>query len=531
MLAQARSLACEMLASGTTTFEMKSGYGLSREGEIRALGLAAELGRRVPQTTLSTALLAHAVPDGFDAAGWMHEVGEMMGEVLDLGSVSALDIFVETIAFSVADLAEMGALARAAGLALRTHVEQFERLGSVPVALTAGARSVDHLSVASGDDVAVLADAACAAVLLPAAEFLGAEHRAPGRALADAGALVVLATDANPGTAPVVSMPAGDRARGAAVRARAPLETLAACTLNAAWVLELEHTHGSIEPGKRADVLVLDGPVESIAYRLGRNPVAVAFVGGEPVFVRDDWADRVGVRAVTGLSIPAMVNAHSHAFQVGLRGIGERVGDGDDFWSWRREMYRLAGELTPESMRAVGERVYGEMAAAGYGTVGEFHYVVHQPDGTPYDEPNAMAIALAEAAIACGLEIVLLPAAYGRAGFGRPPEPGQRRFCDPTVAAFLARCDGLRAWADGPRRRLGRCRRAQHPRGPRRMDRRGRRLLRRARARASCPRLRAAPRAGRMLRRARMFADRAAGPMRLSRRAGERRARDPRQRR
>lgn len=150
---------------------------------------------------------------------------------------------------------------------------------------------------------------------------------------------------------------------------------------------------------------------------------------------------------MTGLSIPGMVNAHSHAFQIGLRGVGERVGDGDDFWSWRHEMYRLAGELTPESMRTVGERVYSEMAAAGYGTVGEFHYVVHQPDGTPYDEPNAMAIALAQAAVACGLEIVLLPAAYARAGFGRPAEPGQRRFCDATVAAFLARCDRLREWA------------------------------------------------------------------------------------
>ncbi|MEO8967007.1 MAG: formimidoylglutamate deiminase [Solirubrobacteraceae bacterium] len=150
---------------------------------------------------------------------------------------------------------------------------------------------------------------------------------------------------------------------------------------------------------------------------------------------------------MTGLSIPAMANAHSHAFQIGLRGIGERVGDGDDFWSWRREMYRLAGELTPESMRAVGERVYGEMAAAGYGTVGEFHYVVHRPDGSPYDEPNAMAIALADAAVACGLEIVLLPAAYGRPGFGRPAEPGQRRFCDANVVAFLERCDRLRAWA------------------------------------------------------------------------------------
>lgn len=149
------------------------------------------------------------------------------------------------------------------------------------------------------------------------------------------------------------------------------------------------------------------------------------------------------------IEIPAMVNAHSHAFQIGLRGVGERVGDGDDFWSWRSEMYRLAGALTPESMHAVGARVYGEMAAAGYGAVGEFHYVIHQPDGTPYDEPNAMAIALASAAVAAGLEIVLLPAAYHRAGPGRPASEGQRRFCDPDVGTFLARCDALRAWASG----------------------------------------------------------------------------------
>jgi formimidoylglutamate deiminase len=145
---------------------------------------------------------------------------------------------------------------------------------------------------------------------------------------------------------------------------------------------------------------------------------------------------------------PAMANAHSHAFQLDLRGIGERVGrPGDDFWSWRTEMYRLAGSHDPESMRAVGDRVYGQMAAAGYGAVGEFHYVHHRPDGTPYDEPNAMAIALAEAAVGAGLEITLLPAAYHRGGPGREPTAGQRRFCDPSVEAFLARVDGLREWA------------------------------------------------------------------------------------
>jgi formimidoylglutamate deiminase len=152
--------------------------------------------------------------------------------------------------------------------------------------------------------------------------------------------------------------------------------------------------------------------------------------------------------------IPAMANAHSHAFQLDLRGIGERVGrPGDDFWSWRTEMYRLAGSHDPVSMRAVGDRVYGQMAAAGYGAVGEFHYVHHRPDGTPYAEPNAMAIALAEAAATAGLEITLLPAAYHRAGWAAgsdlPPAPGQVRFCDASVEAFLERVDGLREWAAG----------------------------------------------------------------------------------
>jgi formimidoylglutamate deiminase len=151
--------------------------------------------------------------------------------------------------------------------------------------------------------------------------------------------------------------------------------------------------------------------------------------------------------------IPAMVNAHSHAFQLDLRGVGERVtrGGGDDFWSWRTEMYRLAGMHGPGSMREVGARVYGMMARGGYGAVGEFHYVHHRPDGIPYDDPNALAIALAEAALGAGLQITLLPAAYHRAGWADgadvPPGEGQRRFCDPTVAAYLERVDALRAWA------------------------------------------------------------------------------------
>jgi formimidoylglutamate deiminase len=154
--------------------------------------------------------------------------------------------------------------------------------------------------------------------------------------------------------------------------------------------------------------------------------------------------------------IPAMVNSHSHAFQRDLRGVAERPAPAaharDDFWSWRSEMFAAAARLDPDRMRVVAEAVYREMAAAGYGVVGEFHYVHHQPDGRPYEEPNVMAQAVAEAAQDAGISIVLIPAAYNRNGWdgaARPPADGQRRFCDPDVDAFLARVDSLRDWAAG----------------------------------------------------------------------------------
>ena len=154
-------------------------------------------------------------------------------------------------------------------------------------------------------------------------------------------------------------------------------------------------------------------------------------------------------------TIPAMVNAHSHAFQRSVRGRAERPGgEGtDDFWTWRTEMFRLAGSLDPTTMRQLASETYAEMVGAGYGVVGEFHYVHHQPDGTPYPEPNEMAFAVAEAAAEAGLPIVLLPAAYHRGGWSDgsdlPPAPGQRRFCDPDVESFLSRLEALRVWAAG----------------------------------------------------------------------------------
>jgi imidazolonepropionase len=280
-----------MLAHGTTAFECKSGYGLSREGELRALRLAAALD--APQTTTSTALLAHAIPPGRAAADWMDEVAAIVPELPP--SVSALDIFVESIAFGLADLARMGELARGAGLALRVHAEQLSTMRSVVPGIEAGARSLDHLSAIDPDDIAPLAAAECAAVLLPGAEFLGAEARAPARALLEAGAILVLASDLNPGTSPVLSLPLviglAVRLYGLSTRA-----ALAATTLNAAWVLGLERSHGSIEPGKRADLVLIDGPAEQIGYRFGRNPVAAVLVGGELVHVRPDAEWRLRTR-------------------------------------------------------------------------------------------------------------------------------------------------------------------------------------------------------------------------------------------
>jgi len=288
VLQQASTLAAEMLRHGTTAFETKSGYGLAEAAELRALGLAEELGRRVVQATRSTALLAHAVPPGREAGEWMDAVAALVPQT----RAQALDIYVESVAFGLEDLDRMGALAAANGRDLRAHVEQFSTMRSVPVALAAGARSVDHLACLHDDDVELLARAECAAVLLPGAELLGDERVAPGRALADAGAIGVLATDLNPGTSPVASLPliVGLAVRRYGWSAR---EALAAITLNAAWVLRLESELGSLEVGKRADVLVLDAPVEHLPYRLGHNPVALVFAAGELVHIRPDHAWRV----------------------------------------------------------------------------------------------------------------------------------------------------------------------------------------------------------------------------------------------
>ncbi len=250
-LRQSRELAAEMLREGTTAFEW-------RAATVDRLRLASRVAPL--QTTVATA----AVPPD------------------DLPAVVA-----STRARAYAAPAALAGAAAAHDLWLRVEAE-----GDVEAAVAGRARAVEGLTGAGPEDVAALAGAPCAAVLLPAAELLTAEHLSPGRALADAGALCAIATGCHPVRAPVTSMPL---VIGLAARLHgwSVLEALAACTLNAAWVLGLSEATGSLEVGKRADVLLLDGPAELVAHRLGRNPVAVAICGGEVAWVRPDQAWRV----------------------------------------------------------------------------------------------------------------------------------------------------------------------------------------------------------------------------------------------
>lgn len=145
--------------------------------------------------------------------------------------------------------------------------------------------------------------------------------------------------------------------------------------------------------------------------------------------------------------LPGLVNAHSHAFQRAIRGQTHRraAGDPSSFWSWREAMYRTAGTLTPDEIQAVSRRAFTEMLAAGITCVGEFHYLHHGPDGTPYDDPDELSRRVLAAADEVGIRIVMLEVFYARAGQGRPALPEQRRFCDRDVDAYLERVDRLRA--------------------------------------------------------------------------------------
>ncbi|GAA2375157.1 formimidoylglutamate deiminase [Streptomyces carpaticus] len=151
----------------------------------------------------------------------------------------------------------------------------------------------------------------------------------------------------------------------------------------------------------------------------------------------------IGAVPLGGLTVPGLANAHSHFFHRALRSAAQ-IGGGT-FWTWREAMYLVASQLTPDSAHELARAVYAEMALAGITCVGEFHYVHHQPDGTPYHQPNAMGEALIAAAADAGIRITLLDTCYLSAGFGTPPTARQRRFSDGTADAWAARAAALTA--------------------------------------------------------------------------------------
>ena len=265
-----------MLRAGTTTFESKSGYGLDRETEVASLQAIADAGG-VP-----TWLGAHAVPPEFaDADAYLDFA---LTEVLPAAAplAEAADVFLERGAFDATQARRYLEACAAAGLQLRLHGDQFTEQGAVGLAVELGARSIDHLEATGDDGVAALGQSDVAAVLLPASALFLGRPMPPARALVDAGAVVALATDFNPGSAFCESLPLVCSLAATQLKL-SPAEALSACTVNAAHVLGRSDRIGRLAPGYAADLVLLDAPDwRYLAYHLGGRVVERVVVGGVP---------------------------------------------------------------------------------------------------------------------------------------------------------------------------------------------------------------------------------------------------------
>jgi len=284
VLAFCRSIVQEMADHGTTTLELKTGYGLSVEAELRQARLARRLAQEAPQTCSVTLLACHAVPEGVERADWVRVAcDELIPAAAKEGLVDAADVYVEDIAFTVDDLDEIARCASDVGLPLRCHADQLGPSGAAEAAVALAARSADHLNHVSATGIAALGAApATVAVLLPTSTLFLGSSPPDVRGLLDAGAAVAIASDFNPGTSPVVSMPEVI-ATACSLYGLGPLEALAAATVNAASALGLAD-RGTLAPGRPADLVVLDGDAfRMVPYRPGHNPVVRTFVDGERV--------------------------------------------------------------------------------------------------------------------------------------------------------------------------------------------------------------------------------------------------------
>ena len=278
-----RSLA----ATGVTTIEIKSGYGLDLQSELKMLRAARELESRVPMTVVTTFLGLHAVPPEFADRpdDYVDVVIKAALPVIAMeGLASAVDAYLETIAFSEEQVERYFAAAAALGLKPKLHADQLASGNGAHLASRAKALSADHLEYLDEAGAKAMASAGVAAVLLPGAFLTLRETKVPPvDLLRRAGVDMAVATDCNPGTSPMTSMLLAMNL-GCTLFGLTPLEALKGATINAAKALDRDEEIGSIEPDKAADLAVWDiaGPAE-LSYWLGHSPLYTRFKGGVEV--------------------------------------------------------------------------------------------------------------------------------------------------------------------------------------------------------------------------------------------------------
>jgi imidazolonepropionase len=267
----------QLIGEGVTTVEVKSGYGLGTEAELRQLRAALRLSDERPVTVRTSFLGAHAVPPEYrdDRAGYLELLlSDMLPKVAAAGLADAVDAFAEEIAFSASEVARLFDAAHALGLPVRLHADQLANGHGAALAARYGALSADHLEYTDAAGAAALARAGTVAVLLPGAFYFIRESRLPPVDLFRAnGVRMAVATDCNPGTAPLSSLITAVNMAATLFRLTVP-ECLAGVTVNAAAALGLSAETGSLVAGKWCDLAVWDvGTPAELVYRIAFNPL------------------------------------------------------------------------------------------------------------------------------------------------------------------------------------------------------------------------------------------------------------------
>ncbi len=278
------------IALGTTTIEAKSGYGLNRDDEIRALEIIARLDREHVMDLVPTFMGAHQMPKEHadDREGYIRFlIEEMLPEVMSRGLARFCDIFTEDHVYDIDESRRIMRAAKDLGFGLRFHADELARIGGAELAAELGAVSADHLVMASDEGIDKMKKAGVIPILLPATVFsLNLEKKPRGREMIEKGLAVALATDFNPGTSFTQSMPEVINIAVCMLRITVA-EAINASTVNAAWSLNLGHEIGSIQKGMKADLILLDCKSHLfLGYRLGWNPVRIVIKNGCPVFKR-----------------------------------------------------------------------------------------------------------------------------------------------------------------------------------------------------------------------------------------------------